>query len=402
MEMLLQALLPSKPAVPVIHVAGTNGKGSICAMLESVLRHAGYRTGLYTSPFLQVYQERIRLDGKPISDALMEKYGTPLVKAYEKLQAQGVTATPFELGTALALSAFEGEKVDFAIVEVGLGGRLDPTNIVSPILCGIAAIGRDHMQFLGDTVEEIAAEKAGIIKENVPVVCHPAVPSVAAVFRRTAEEKHAPLTQLHYGMLGDAAYGLRGSTADFILSRPYEDVSVSLPGEHQLTNTLTVVAMVEQLRAQGYEITDEALREGLQNTHWPARLEWCGNILIDGAHNQQGIAALRKFVQSQLAGKKRVLVTGILTEKVTDAMLGDLCAIADTAVTVTPDTPRAMEAADYAALLRKAGISAEPADNVTEALEKAAALAGDEGIIVASGSLYFAGMVRNALHLNAI
>ena len=181
---------------PIVHVAGTNGKGSTCAMLESVLRRAGYHTGLYTSPFLQAYQERIRLDGLPLDDARMVKYGNPLVQAAEEMRAEGAFVTPFEMGTALALAAFDGENCDIAIVEVGMGGRKDPTNIVHPILCAITAIGLDHMAYLGNTLEAIAGEKAGIIKDNTPVVCHPAKEGVRRVFAEAAEKHHAPLRQL--------------------------------------------------------------------------------------------------------------------------------------------------------------------------------------------------------------
>ncbi len=180
---------------PIVHVAGTNGKGSTCAMLESILRRAGYHTGLYTSPFLQAYQERIRLDGLPLDDARMVKYGNPLVQAAEEMRAEGAFVTPFEMGTALALAAFDGENCDIAIVEVGMGGRKDPTNIVHPILCAITAIGLDHMAYLGDTLEAIAGEKAGIIKDNTPVVCHPAEEGVRRVFAEAAEKHHAPLRQ---------------------------------------------------------------------------------------------------------------------------------------------------------------------------------------------------------------
>lgn len=150
--------------VPAIHVAGTNGKGSVCAMVERVLRQAGYRTGLYTSPFLQAYNERIRLDGAPVSDALLEQYGNQVLDAAEKLHGQGIQPTAFELGTALALLIFQAQQVDLMVIEVGLGGRLDPTNVITPLVSVITAIGLDHMQLLGDTVEQIAGEKAGIIK----------------------------------------------------------------------------------------------------------------------------------------------------------------------------------------------------------------------------------------------
>lgn len=396
----LMALLCPEFHVPVIHVAGTNGKGSTCAMLESVLRHAGYRTGLYTSPFLQAYPERIRFGGEPMRDELLVKYGNPLIEAAKRLEAKGVCATPFELGTALALSAFQGEQVDIAIVEVGLGGRLDPTNIVNPILCAITAIGMDHMQFLGDTMEAIAGEKAGIIKYGVPVVCHPAERSVSHVFSEAAAMMHAPMYQLSRSMLLNAACDRHGSVASYQLRGKWMDLRIALPGEHQLTNAMTVLRLVEELRRKKYDIPETAVREGLAHTVWPARLEWCGNILIDGAHNAQGIEALRTFADAHLPERgKRVLLTGVLSEKLQPEMLANLSQLAREAYTVTPDNPRAMTAEEYAERLNSAGLPAVPCAALSEALARAREAAGADGIIIASGSLYFAGMMRNELIL---
>lgn len=398
MHLLLEQLCP-ECRVPVIHVAGTNGKGSTCAMLESILRAAGYRTGLYTSPFLQMYQERIRLDGLPLNDDLLVKYGEPLVAVSRQLEEQDVQVTPFEMGTALALSVFEGEKVDAAIIEVGLGGRLDPTNVVQPCLCGITAIGMDHMNFLGNTLAEIAGEKAGIIKQGVPVVCHPAESEVAAVFAARASEMQAPLCQLDRAMLVDAQSDAYGSVASYQLGDKWSDLRIPLPGGHQLTNAMTVLAMVEELRRQGWNIPDAAVYAGVAGTRWPARLEWCGRVLIDGAHNPQGMAALRDYVQTYLLKEKRVLLTGVLEDKLQPEMLGMLASLGQQIVTVTPDNRRAMQAAELAQRLNAVGGCAQAADSLESGLAKAKALAGETGIIIAAGSLYFAGGLRTVLGL---
>lgn len=395
---LVDALCPERK-VPVIHVAGTNGKGSTCAMLESILRHAGYKTGLYTSPFLQAYQERIRLNGLPMSDEVTVRYGVPLLEASERLKVEDdCYATPFELGTALANAVFEGEKVDIAIMEVGMGGRLDPTNYVQPIVCAIAAIGLDHMGFLGNTLSEIAGEKAGIIKERVPVVCHPAEDDVAAVFAAEAAKQHAPLHQLRRDMITDATCDAYGSSATFHLQHDWH-VRIPLPGEHQLTNTLTVLGVVEALQAQSWNIPEEAVQQGIADTVWPARLEWCGNVLIDGAHNPQGIAALSTYVQAHLAQRKRVLLTGVLADKVQPDMLTMLAKLGGKIVTVTPDNPRAMAAEELAQRLNACGGDAWAAASLEEGLAQAKALAGEDGVVIAAGSLYFAGALRTALDL---
>lgn len=384
---------------PCIHVAGTNGKGSTCAMLASVLKAAGYRVGLYTSPFLQYYQERIRLNGVPLTDEQMVRYGNPLVEASEVLRAQGEFVTPFEMGTALALAAFEGEDCDFAVIEVGMGGRLDPTNIIRPVACAITAIGLDHMGFLGDTLEAIAGEKAGIIKADTPVVCYPAQESVRRVFAQAAAEKHAPLIQLDERAILCADADMYGSTVTYQLDRRWEDVRIGLPGQYQQRNAMTVLALVEELRKQGSAIPEEAVRRGLAETVWPARLEWHENVLIDGAHNPQGVDALVQYVDAFLENRKRVLLSGVLADKLQPEMLGQMVHISPEIVTVTPDTPRAMSAEEYAAHLNACGGHATVAESLSEGFAMALQKAGEDGLVVAAGSLYFAGALRTELNL---
>lgn len=384
---------------PCIHVAGTNGKGSTCAMLASILKAAGYKVGLYTSPFLQHYQERIRMNGVPLTDELMVKYGNPLVEAAKAIEAAGDFVTPFEMGTALALAAFDGEDCDFAVIEVGMGGRLDPTNIIRPIACAITAIGLDHMGFLGNTLEEIAGEKAGIIKPDVPVVCYPAQESVRRVFAQKAAEMNAPLIQLDESAILAASGDMYGSTATYQLENTWKDMHIALPGQYQQRNAMTVLALVEILRKQGHALPEDAVRKGMAETVWPARLEWAGNVLIDGAHNPQGVAALVDYVDANLADKHRVLLSGVLADKLQPEMLGQMVHIARDIVTVTPDTPRAMSAADYAAHLNACGGHAVPASTLAEGLNMALDLAGEDGVVIAAGSLYFAGALRTELNL---
>lgn len=384
---------------PYIHVAGTNGKGSTCAMLASVLKAAGFKVGLYTSPFLQHYQERIRLNGVPLTDELMVKYGNPLVEAAKTLEAAGDFVTPFEMGTALALAAFDGEDCDFAVIEVGMGGRLDPTNIIKPQVCAITAIGLDHMGFLGDTLEEIAGEKAGIIKPGVPVVCYPAEAGVRRVFAEQAEKLGAPLIQLDERAILHVEGDMYGSVVTYQLEKLWSDTRIGLPGQYQQRNAMTVLALVEALQKQGHEIPAEAVRRGLAETLWPARLEWAGKVLIDGAHNPQGVDALVQYVDQFLADRRRVLLSGVLADKLQPEMLGQMVHIAREIVTVTPDTPRGMAAADYAAHLNACGGSAIPAETLAEGLKMALDLAGEDGVVIATGSLYFAGSLRTELNL---
>ena len=397
-------VLQAWPDCPVIHVAGTNGKGSVCAMLSSVLAAAGYRTGLYTSPFLQTYAERIRFNGTPIDEEKLAKYGSEVLDAAAKSKAEkGYDNTPFGLGTALAFHAFRQEGTEIIISETGLGGRLDPTNVIpKPAVCVLTAIGLDHMQLLGNTLEAIAGEKAGIIKPGVPAVCYPPDDeAVAAVFRQAATKQSAPLNMLSRKQALIRESGAHGSVVDFMIgSRTWSEMKISLPGEHQVYNALTVLAALYELEKQGIRFPRKAVVHGLAHTFWPGRLEWCGNVLMDGAHNAQGVIAFADFVSAYLKDRRKVLLTGVLKEKLSDEMLSRLAGTANEAVTVTPDSPRAMRADELAELLAQKGIQARAANNLKEGLRQAKELAGNDGVVLATGSLYFIGALRSELGLD--
>ena len=399
----LLEILKAWPVCPVIHVAGTNGKGSVCAMLNSILTAAGYRTGLYTSPFLQTYRERIRLNGIPIPEEKLAIYGNEVIDAARQLKTEkGYGNTPFELGTALAFHTFRQENTDIIISETGLGGRLDPTNVIpKPAVCAITAIGMDHMQTLGDTLGQIAFEKAGIMKPGVPAVCYPPeAKEVRQVFLRTAEQKNVPLTILSRNQAMNRKVSAYDSTADFRTERKTRTgVRISLPGEHQVLNALTAITVADILQSQGIPVPEEAIINGIGNTFWPGRMEWCGNILMDGAHNAQGVNAFVDFTETHLKNQKKILLSGVLKEKLSDEMLSRLASAADEAVTVTPDSPRAMRAEELSEKLGQKGIRAHAANCLKEGLQQARELAGENGVVLATGSLYFIGALRSALGL---
>ena len=399
---LLEAL-QARPACPVIHVAGTNGKGSVCAMLSSMLAAAGYRTGLYTSPFLQTYRERIRINGEPVSEALLAKYGNETLDAAARLREEkGWRCTPFELGTALAFRTFRQEGAEIIVCETGMGGRLDPTNAVEkPAVCVITAIGMDHMQYLGNSLAQIAREKAGIMKPGVPAVCSPPESEeVRQVLEQAAAERGCPLTILRRDQVRPVRAEREYSVADFRTEHAWRPrMTVSLAGEHQLVNALTALAAADELEKQGIRIPEEAVYRGMAETRWPGRLEWHGNILMDGAHNAQGIRALRNYVRTLPEGGRRVLLAGVLREKLTDEMPDMLADMADEAVTVTPDSPRALPAEELSAMLAEKGLRARPAAGLQEGLAAARAAAGEDGTVVATGSLYFIGSLRSGLGL---
>ena len=370
-----------------IHVAGTNGKGSTSAMLDSVLRKAGYKTGLYTSPYIRVFNERMRIDGENISNGELAE-----LTEYIKPIADQMTDSPteFELITALAFEYFARNNCDVVVLEAGMGGRLDSTNIIdTSVLSIITGIALDHTAFLGDTVEKIAAEKAGIIKENTPILYGGVDESAKAVIMAKATEMNAQFECVDYGKLKVKDLALSGSIFDF---DKFRDLKINLLGSYQPRNAAIVVSGVEILRKNGFEISDEAMREGLLRAKWQGRFEILSHnplIIFDGAHNPQGIEAAVESIKLYFKQEKVCIVTGVLRDKDYTHIAKMLSTIALQAFTFTPDSPRALDAADYAATLCAAGINATPSASVCEALSKAKAFAESAACpIICVGSLY--------------
>lgn len=378
MHALLQRLGDPHHRIRAVHVAGTNGKGSVCAFIESILRHAGYSTGLYTSPFLQQYNERIQVNAQPISNEALASAASRVASVVEQLRTEGIKPTEFEIGTAIAFLHFATVNPDIVIVEVGLGGRLDPTNVIMPLVSVIAAIGLDHMQALGDTVEKIAIEKAGIIKANTPmVVSSQNQASVLDAIKAQCEEKNAP----------------------FILAEPAVGIEAGLVGEHQQYNAGTAVAAVRALAKNGFSVSDMVIAEGLRKTRWPGRLEWIPGpfpCLLDGAHNTHGAQALAAYVHT-LSMDKIALVCGVLQDKDWEGMVGQFALFAKHVYTVSPDSVRALEAGRLANAFMRKGIQAEVMGSLSSALKEAALFAGATGLVVVAGSLYLVGEARTIL-----
>lgn len=394
MEALLGRLGNPHKALYTVHVAGTNGKGSTCAMLASILHAAGLRTGLYTSPYLQRYNERIRLDFAPIPeaelDALVEKT-RPVILA---LREEGVFVTEFEYGTALAYLYFAG-RTDVCVMETGLGGRLDPTNYATEQLSVITPIGLDHMHILGDTIEKIAEEKAGIIKPGVPVVLAPMEEAARRVIKRRARELGSDLIVLTGENVREVAAGERLQVFDFALGTlSLRELELPLLGAHQVQNAATALGAIKRLR-WAFDIPDEAIREGLRTVSWPGRLEWMGNVLMDGAHNPHGARALAAYARLWLEPKRTVLLIAAMRDKDVDGVLGQLLPVCGRVVaTRVPQLARAMPETELAAL---AGEGAQAVGGIREALLAARTLAGDQGTVICAGSLYLVGAVRTLL-----
>lgn len=384
---LCERLSHPQKKLKFIHIAGTNGKGSTSAMLDSVLRAAGYKVGLYTSPYIRVFNERMRIDGENIPDdelASLTEYIKPIA------EQMADKPTEFELITALAFEYFARHNCDIVILEAGMGGRLDSTNIIdTSVLSVITGIALDHTAFLGDTVEKIAKEKAGIIKKNVPVIYGGSDESAKSVIENKAKEMGSEFVAVDYSSLKINSMALEGTNFDYA---DYSGLKISLLGSYQPRNCAIVLNVVEILRKKGFEISDSALREGLASAMWQGRFEIlsCDPLIIfDGAHNPQGIEAAVESVKLYFGVQKICLVTGVLRDKDYTYIATKLSEIAEAAFTFTPDSPRALAAEEYAKVLQGAGIEAQSADSIKVALDKAKAYAMVNNCpIICAGSLY--------------
>ncbi len=370
-----------------IHVAGTNGKGSFCAMTASILQAAGYKTGLYTSPFIRAFNERMQINGENIADDELAEI-TALVRPFaDSMQDK---PTEFELITAIAFEYFRRHHCDVVVLETGLGGRLDSTNIIKePLLSVITGIALDHTAFLGDTVEQIAAEKAGIIKKNAPVLFGGDDETAAQVIAQTAKAQSAPFYRTDYTRLTDVHATLDGTTFDY---KDRTAVAIHLLGLYQPKNAALVLDAVEILRTNGWDIPESAVRAGLAAAKWPARFEIVGRdplVIFDGAHNPQGIAQAVNSIKQYFGGEKVYLLTAVLKDKDYTGIAKMLSEIADTAFTMTPESPRALDAKDYAAVLQTAGIPATAFETIPAAFAAAKAAAKKDGKpLICLGSLY--------------
>ena len=391
---LLSALGDPHKALRFVHVAGTNGKGSTAAMLDSCLRAAGYRTGLFTSPYINRFNERVQVDGVPIPDG-------DLVRLVERVQpaaaAMADTPTEFEFITALGMLWFAEQRCDIVVLEVGLGGALDSTNVIDPPACAvITALGLDHVKELGPTLADIAAAKAGIIKPGSPAVSYGGAPEADRVIAAAARACGAPLTVVDFTRLRLRGAGLDGQTFDF---DGLAGLTLPLLAGYQPRNAAVAVTALRALRARGWDIPDEAIRRGLASVRWPGRFELLRRsppFLLDGSHNAHGMRATADSLRSLFPGQKFVFLVSIMADKDADEMLRLLLPLAKAFVTVTAPSPRAIPAADLAARIEALGGSAEPAASIPAAVERAAALAAG-GPAAALGTLYFSGEVRQAV-----
>ena len=401
MEELLRRLGNPQDDLKVIHVAGTNGKGSVSKYLEEGLSACGYKMGLYTSPYIETFNERIRYDGADISDEDLEYYGQKVVSAAEAMVADGLDSpTEFEVVTAIAFLYFAGRQADITILEVGLGGIGDSTNVVkSPLASVITSISYDHMAQLGSSLAEIAVNKAGIIKTGCPVIANVPQRDAAKIIARKAYAMGSRLydiSGIRAAVSDETPFSQRVSME--LYEKSYSDVEISMVGRHQAENLKTALATLEILRKSGaVKLDREALYEGLKRARQPGRFEVISEdplIIIDGAHNEAGAQALQETMAQYFAGKKILLVAGILADKEIDSIVKFLTKITDHIIVTEPDNPRKLAAEKLAEHVAEFGVAAEVVSDVEAAVHRAKELADGYDVILFAGSLYLIGDVR--------
>ena len=379
-----------------VHIAGTNGKGSTAAMLASVLTKAGYRTGLYTSPYILRFNERMQVNGVQISDeAICE-----LVEAIRP-HADAMTEHPseFEIVTAMGFEYFRREKCDIVVCEVGMGGDWDATNVIQNTECAVIVnIGLDHTQVLGATVEEIARTKAGIVKPGRPCVLYRQLPSVEAVYDEVCMEKCAPLCKVDFDALTPVKDSLEGQVFDW---KDMKGLYLPLLGGHQLKNACVALTVLQVLRGRDWQISPGAIREGLADVTWPGRFELLRRdplFIVDGGHNPQCLQALEAAIKKYLPGRRLVFLNGCMADKDYGGMFRFLLPYAREFVTVTPRNPRALPAEELSRYIaEKLHVKATPCPTVAEGVRTAIEKAGPDGAVCACGSLYMIGDIVEAL-----
>jgi dihydrofolate synthase / folylpolyglutamate synthase len=394
-ERILNAIGNPHKDIQAVHIGGTNGKGSTAAMMSSILQKEGYRVGLYTSPHLIRFTERIKVNGKEIEEEEVAELAGWVRK---EIEAVGITPpfTFFDFTTAMALHYFKQKWVDVAILEVGLGGRLDSTNVVDPLLSIITNIAKDHEEYLGNSILKIAREKAGIIKRGKPLITAAKQPQVLRLFSKFCEAKGSP-----YYRVGKEFRYVRAEDEDFDyegLNRKLWGVHLNLKGFHQVINATTALGAIEILEDLGYRVSTDAMIDGLREVDWPGRLEMVSSsprVILDGAHNPAGALALKESLEKEFEYQRLILLIGIMKDKDIESMLHLLAPRADHIILTKPHTDRATPPFLLKKALGQNGKKAEIAEDLKEAIERGLSLTQEEDLLCITGSLYTVGEARS-------
>ncbi len=406
-EELLARIGNPERTLKIIHIGGTNGKGSTSAILSAILQAGHYRVGLFTSPHLNSYTERYQINYQEIDQALLAKLVTEISAVVLEMVAAGCEhPTEFEVSTALAFLYFAREKVDYLILEVGLGGAIDSTNVVTPLIAVITNVSMDHLEYLGNTLPEIARVKAGIIKPGVPVVTATDQPEALAVITEVAGQKHAPLIlvgkQIHCTVTAISPAGEQFNW--YGQHKRLDQLCLPLLGRHQVINAATALAVVEVLQETGkLTLTEEQLRCGLTQSRWSARLELVQSeplVVLDGAHNLAGAIALRTAVEEIFHKQKIILVIGMLADKERVKVVDELAPLAKASIVTKPNSPRSGDWEKLAEELAKYLPNVQIKESIPVAVETGLTLANPEDLVCITGSLYMVGEARRIWYEN--
>ena len=394
---LCQKLGNPQDSLKFVHVAGTNGKGSFCSMLTSILSEAGYNVGMFTSPYIKEFNERIAINKTPISNNDLAEITEKIKPIADSMQDK---PTEFEIITAIGFEYFKRKKCDIVVLECGLGGRLDSTNIIqNSILSVITGIDLDHTAILGNTVSEIAREKAGIIKENTPVLWCGSSAEAYDEISKEASTKNASILTVDRNTLNVKKQTLDGTFFDFY---GMNDIEIQMLGEYQIENATNVITATKILAEQGYAVPNEAILNGLKKARWSARFEVISNtplVIFDGGHNPQGVCVAVKSIEKYLPEQKLYVITGVMADKDYTFIASQIAKVAKCVFTITPNNPRALSAEKYAKVFKNQGTKAEAFDSVFEAISKAISLAKAENVpILCLGSLYMYSEVLEAVN----
>ncbi len=400
-KILLKRLGNPEKSLRCIHVAGTNGKGTVCSFLASVLKAAGYKTGLYTSPYIVDFRERIRVDGEMISENDLNEVTETVKAEIEKLRNEDIIITEFEAVTAAAFLYYKNMGCDFVVLETGLGGRFDATNVIErPLASVIVSISLDHVNILGNTISDIAYEKCGIIKTGCPVVTNSAQPSDALkMIKEQSEMRNSSLSVADVSAVRVLSESIKGSEI-FYGGR---SVFVPFTGKHQRENCITALTVIDLLKEQGIAISENAVREGISKTRNPARCEVVSEkplVILDGCHNEDSAKALCSVMESHLKGKKITALMGMMADKDIDKVLSLMLPYFEKVYTVTPSNPRAMDRDELCEKIKKLGTDAESIDFSKDIIGKLIESTGEDGVLIVCGSLYLCSDVYNLIVYN--
>lgn len=400
---LCRRLSNPEQALSFVHIAGTNGKGSVLAYISTVLKCAGYKVGRYISPVIFDYCEKIQVNGRPVSKKSLCECMEKVKEACEAMTAEGLPhPTPFEAETAAAFLYFKEKACDIVVLETGMGGREDATNLIQNTKAAVlASISMDHMQFLGKTLGEIAMQKAGIIKNGCYVISAEQEPEALAVIERETAEKGCPLTVVHKA--DKIRYGLEKQKFSYTAAsgRFFPDLEIALAGRHQVENAVLAVETIEKLLACGYPVSEKQLRKGLLETRWPGRFTIAAKrplFILDGAHNEDAAKKLAESIRFYFTNKRIVYIMGILKDKEYEKIIAETYAYADQIITVTPPgNPRALPALTLAQAVKGYHPRVTAAGSLEEAVEMAYLLAKKEDVIISFGSLSYLGRLTDIL-----